>query len=259
VSDVRPLASASEVLDAAGGDTYVRSSISPGREVSGWAADGGDGRAVAWLLADSTSGWLTAIGGPAAAGRLVEAAADAAIAGGPPLRALSVPRGTLPLLPRGLRPPRYEDWDWFWTNGMATAPLPGEAFVHWLTPQADEEIAALLDSDSPRHSARPGEHFVRRWCGIRDETGALIACAAHVEYVVGVPHLASIVTRNDRRRMGLGSAVTAWLTRRLLDEGLPLVTLGMYADNDVARRVYGRLGYRLEHRFSSGRLDPPPR
>jgi len=125
--------------------------------------------------------------------------------------------------------------------------------VRWLT-SADHEVAALLDSDSPRHSARPGERYVRRWCGIRDAEGALVACAAHVEYVVGVPHLASIVTRRDHRGRGIGTAITAWLTRRLLEEGAAVVTLGMYADNDVARRLYGRLGYRLDHRFTSGRL-----
>jgi GNAT superfamily N-acetyltransferase len=229
--------------------------------VRGWAVDEPGGGAVAWLLADSAAGWLTVIGDPGAAARLVCAAMDpaagAAAGNGTPVRALSVPRGTLPLLPPTLRPSKHDDWDWFWTDGVDRVPLPGETLVDWLGPDADAEIVALLDSDSPRHSARPGERFVRRWCGIRDGTGALVACAAHLEYVAGVPHLASIVTRRDHRGAGLGSAVTSWLTRRLLEEGYSVVTLGMYADNDVARRMYLRLGYRLEHRFSSGRVTVP--
>jgi predicted GNAT family acetyltransferase len=48
--------------------------------------------------------------------------------------------------------------------------------------------------------------------------------------------------------------VTAWLTRQLLAEGTGWVTLGMYSDNDVARRMYLRLGYQCDHRFTSGRL-----
>jgi GNAT superfamily N-acetyltransferase len=247
---VRTLASAADVLAASCGDVYVRSSLPPDRDVSGWAVDRPDGRAVAWVLSDSTAGWLTVIGAPAAAAGLVSYAADA----GRPLRAVTVPRGTVPLLPSALRPPLYEDWDWFWTDRIGPSPLPGEEKVQWLERTADAEITALLDLDSPRHSARPGERFVRRWCGIRDAAGALVACAAHVEYVAGVPQLASIVTRGDQRGQGLGGAVTAWLTRRLLQEGFAVVTLGMYADNDVARRMYGRLGYRLAHRFSSGRL-----
>jgi predicted GNAT family acetyltransferase len=125
--------------------------------------------------------------------------------------------------------------------------------VRWLD-AADDELLALLEADSPTYSARPGGEFVRRWCGVRDDAGGLVACAAEVEYVPGVPQLASIVTRADRRGSGLGAAVTAWLTRRLLEEGAPTVTLGMYSDNDVARGMYTRLGYRVAHRFTSGRM-----
>jgi predicted GNAT family acetyltransferase len=32
-----------------------------------------------------------------------------------------------------------------------------------------------------------------------------------------------------------------------------MVSLGLYASNDVARRVYTRLGFTLEHRFASRR------
>jgi predicted GNAT family acetyltransferase len=69
-----------------------------------------------------------------------------------------------------------------------------------------------------------------------------------------VPHLASIATSGERRGRGYGAAVTAWLTRALLREGTGWVTLGMYSDNDVARRIYRRLGYRCDHRFTSGAL-----
>lgn len=89
---------------------------------------------------------------------------------------------------------------------------------------------------------------------IRDSDGALLACAALVEHVRGVAHLASIVTRTDQRGRGLGRAVTAWITRRLLDEGAPVVTLGMYADNAAARRVYHALGYVDVQHFASGFL-----
>ncbi len=70
----------------------------------------------------------------------------------------------------------------------------------------------------------------------------------------GCPHLASIVTHGDHRGSGLGAAVTAWLTRRLLDAGSGVVTLGMYSDNDGARRVYRRLGFACAHELTSGRL-----
>ncbi len=59
----------------------------------------------------------------------------------------------------------------------------------------------------------------------------------------GVPHLASIATRPDVRGRGYGEAVTSSLTRAALLGGRPVVTLGMYADNAVARRLYQRLGF----------------
>ncbi|MDP9397857.1 MAG: GNAT family N-acetyltransferase, partial [Actinomycetota bacterium] len=168
---------------------------------------------------------------------------------------LTVPRAAVALLPPHLRPRRSDDWDWFWT--AAPSPLqPGEDRVRWLepSPEVEEELRALLTSSSPRYSAEPGAADVLRWAGIRDDAGALVACAAHLEHVPGVPHLASIASRVDARRRGLGRAVTAWITRRLVEEA-GIVTLGMYADNDVARAMYGRLGYREEHRFTSGRLS----
>jgi GNAT superfamily N-acetyltransferase len=250
MGDVRPLASKDDVVRASGDDVYVRCSLPGGRPVVGWALDGPGGGAVGWALRDSASGWLTVVGEPEAAARLVVEAAGT----GTPVRAVTVPRGAPALLPERLRLAGGKDWDWFWTDRIGP-PLPGEYLVRWLRPADEDDVAALLEASSPRHSARPGEPYVRRWCGIRDAAGLLVACAAHLEYLAGVPHLASIATRPDHRGRGLGGAVTAWLTRRLLEEGFPVVTLGMYADNAVARRLYGRLGYRLAHRFTSGRLS----
>ena len=73
--------------------------------------------------------------------------------------------------------------------------------------------------------------------------------------VMTVVNLSSIAVHPDCRGQGLGRALTAALTRRLLDEGCDLVTLGMYADNDAARAVYDALGWRAEHRFTSGPLQ----
>jgi predicted GNAT family acetyltransferase len=69
--------------------------------------------------------------------------------------------------------------------------------------------------------------------------------------VPGVPHLASIATHPRVRGQGIGTALTTTVTARLLAAGAPVVTLGMYADNDVARRMYARIGYVCSHRWSS--------
>jgi predicted GNAT family acetyltransferase len=121
-----------------------------------------------------------------------------------------------------------------------------------------DDIQALLDASSPRHDAKVGAPEVIAWYGVRDDDdGRLVACAAHTEPVPGVPHLASIATRPAARGRGLGAAVTAAVTRAPLEAGRPVVTLGMYSDNAVARRLYHRLGYTCTHRWSSRRLRRP--
>ena len=128
---------------------------------------------------------------------------------------------------------------------------PGEEGADWLAD--DDELLALLERASPRRMASPGDPHVLRWCGIRDASGALVACAAEVDDMANAPHLAGVAVAPEARSRGLGRAITAWLTRQLLAEGHPLVTLGMYADNEPARRAYRAIGYRDTHHWSSGR------
>ena len=175
--------------------------------------------------------------------------------GEPEIGFVSLPRDLDRLLrPAYLLDPR-NDWEWL-STAADPPPQPGEADVQWLDDADLDDVRDLLERWSPRHDAVPGRPGVLRWCGIRDDAGRLVATAAHTEHRVGVPHLASIATDGDLRGRGLGTAVTAWLTRQLLAEGIDAVTLGMYSDNDVARRLYARLGYQCAHQFTSGRLVP---
>ena len=245
---------AAELLRVSGGDVFVRCELRAG-------ADGtllGPAWSGEQALVFSRRGGgrdqpvrMTAVGpaGPAAA-LLVLAASELPR----PPAAITVPRGALPLLPAQLRPPAPEDWDWFWTTSDPPA-VPGERHVAELPTgeRTAEELRAVLPAWSPRYSGEPGSPYVRRWCAVRDERGELLAVAAHVEYVPGVPHLASIATAPAARGRGLGAAVTAWLTRRALAER-GICTMGMYADNAVARRLYRRLGYTDSHHWTSGTL-----
>jgi ribosomal protein S18 acetylase RimI-like enzyme len=171
------------------------------------------------------------------------------------LGSVTLPRDADRHLPAYRLEPR-NDWEWFVTRTPPPV-QPGEAAACWLDGGSDAELLALLRRWSPRHDAEPGRPGVLRWAGIRDGVGTLVAAAAHTEHRPGVPHLASVVTHGERRGQGLGAAVTAWLTRSLLADGTGWVTLGMYSDNDVARRLYRRLGYADDHHFTSGRLLSP--
>lgn len=250
VSAPRELPSHAALLEASGNDPFVRWQVSPDLPLTAWQVDG----AVAFVRTRSSGRrQLTVLGSPQDA-----AAAVHALAGhlGDVRRTvwahgITVPRGTLPLLGEDARLGPGPDWDWMWVDRTRLTSEPADPRVQRLPSAAEPDVTALLATASPRHSSDPGDDDVVEWFGIRDADGRLLACAAHTESVPGVPHLASIATDPDARGRGLGTALTAGLTRTLLDEGAPVVTLGMYADNTVARRLYARIGFVCSHRWSS--------
>ena len=245
----RPLSSHAELLAASGGDPFVRWEVAPDVDLQAWAlADGG----VAFVrVAPSGRRQLAVVGTPEAALSVLRAHLDGTLAGPGLDRGFTVPQGTLDLLGPDPRVGAGDDWEWMWTT---TAP-PEHPDVVALGTAEHDEVAALLAAASPRHSATVEDEVVT-WAGIR-EHGRLVACGAHTEHVPGVPHLASIATHPLARGRGLGAAVTGTLTAWALRSGAPVVTLGMYSDNDVARRMYQRLGYTGSHRWSSRRLARP--
>ena len=116
------------------------------------------------------------------------------------------------------------------------------------------EIAALLARANPGTDARPFERPGQHWVGVRDDrrpAGRLRRPRAQPrrppDPVRGSP------STPPQRGRGLGLAVTAYLTRRAVeDDGV--CTLGMYSHNAVARRVYLGLGYGDVHEWSSRRF-----
>jgi ribosomal protein S18 acetylase RimI-like enzyme len=233
-------------------DPYLRWQVPPEKVLARWDDDEG----VA-LLQQGRQGVpvLTVVGTPQTAVRLAPAALATH-----DVHRTTLPRGAVEALGRhapeaAARLHGGADWDWFWT---VTPPPPqrGEHDVVRLH-DADDEVRELLAVSSPRHSAVPGAPGVERWVGLRENgSGRLLACAANEPFRAGVPHLASVAVRPDVRGRGLGAVVTAALTRGLLADGFPVVTLGMYADNDVARRLYLRLGFTCAHEFTSRAVRP---
>lgn len=168
---------------------------------------------------------------------------------------VSVARGAVDLLPPALRPVGGDDWDWFWTTSAPTPRLPAEELVVRLDASRAEvaaELGALLSGHSPRFSRDPGVGDAQ-WWGLREPGGGLVAAVA-AEPLPTAVHLASLVTRTDRRGRGLAPAVLGAVIRAELAAGREAVVLGMYADNDVARRLYRRLGFVDSHAWRSGRI-----
>ena len=238
------LGSASEVLVATGHDPYARSSLRRPL-VRGWA--GGD--AVAWMGtdADERVRYLTCHGAPREVGALLAGLLPQLS----PRQRLTVPRGTPVHLPAWVGLVSATDWDFWWLD-REPPHQPGEDEVVIVSDEA--AVQKLLAEASPKASTLPGDPAVRRWVGVvRDDR--LVACAADTSGSTGVGHLSSIAVHPDARGAGLGAAVTAALTRLLLAEGCDLVTLGMYAHNEIGRRLYRSLGYVDDHLFTSGPLQ----
>ncbi|MEO7422655.1 MAG: GNAT family N-acetyltransferase [Ornithinibacter sp.] len=160
-------------------------------------------------------------------------------------RHLSVPRGSVHVVEEFLDfGTRGGEWDWMWTTRLPPT-VPGEAVVGELHPTCADEARAFLAEHSPRtHGqpfARPGQH----WVAVRDATsGALVATGSSEPCAAGTPTLAGVAVDAARRGEGWGAAVTAHLTRRAVTAH-GACTLGMFADNDTARRLYERLGFTI--------------
>lgn len=240
--ELTALGSAAEVLVATGHDPCARGSLrSP--VLRGWTTDG----ATAWLTADPAQGqpYLTTHGAPRAVGALLGELLPTLA----PRQRVTVPRGTPAHLPAwvGLD---GTDWDFRW---MAAEPPLQPAEQSVVPVRDDNALRGLLAASTDTASARPGDPGVRRWVGVW-WAGQLAACAADTSGATGVGHISSIAVHPAARRAGLGRAVTAALTRTLLREGCDVVTLAMYADNAVGRRLYDALGFADEHRWTSGPL-----
>lgn len=248
----RPVRSGS-LTWSADDDAFLRWNVRPGTLLQRW--DTAD--CVGVLQVGRTGAVvLTVVGLPRGAARLVTEVVSSP--GRQPQR-VTLPRGTLDLLAQSspdiaARLSGGADWEWMWTD-RAPSLQPGEERVIPLDASDEPVIAAVLAVASPRHTAVPGGPGVERWVGVRDGS-ELVSVGANAPISPPVPHLASIATLPTMRGQGLGAAVTGSLTRALFVDGHPVVTLGMYSDNPVARRVYERLGFRCDHLFSSRSLTP---
>jgi GNAT superfamily N-acetyltransferase len=243
VSTVRPVEDLEDLLDLTGHHPVVVLDVGTGFSPPGWAAAGGSGHAVVFpRRSDHGVPGAATLGDPAG---LDELFADPRVRdwfSGGGFRHLSAPRAHQHVVARHLDlGERGGDWDWMWTR---TAPplQAGEDEVRELGPECRDELVAFLAEHSPRTHGQPFARPGQRWVGVRDGSGVLLACGAAEPSEAGTPTLAGIAARTDLRGRGLGSAVTAHLTREAVAER-GACALGMFADNDAARRVYRRLGF----------------
>jgi GNAT superfamily N-acetyltransferase len=250
---VRRIVTHDELVAAAGADPFICHEIPAPLSVPAWAV----GAAVAVLRHSNVRRLGVAVLGPV--GDVEVLAAGLAETGElhrNGVRGVTVERAVFDAVRRHL-PLGDEggEWEWLCTT-REPEKMPKEACLIPLSVQDLPDIAALLSVANARTDARPFEHAGQVWVGARDEAGRLVACGVREPNLAGVPVLSGITVDESARGTGLGLAVTAHLTRAAVrDSGV--CTLGLYSDNDVARRLYRGLGYGHGHAFRSRPLVYP--
>lgn len=197
--------------------------------------------------ADGEVGW--ALGDPDALGPVLPGALRAI---GPGLRWLTVP-AAVPvdddvLETCGLE--RRRSWRRMVAD-RAPAPHPAEASVVELDVRRDaRRIRECLAVANPTTHARPGSGPTETWRGVPGEDDALDGVIAAERRAVGVAgtavHLHGLGVRPAVRGRGLGAGLTAAAVRGSFACGAAWVSLGVYADNLSACRIYAGLGFRVE-------------
>jgi predicted GNAT family acetyltransferase len=85
----------------------------------------------------------------------------------------------------------------------------------------------------------------RTYFGIFEQGELIAAGGTHVLSANdGVAGLGNIYTRRDRRGRGLGAEITRAIVNRLLTIRIRMIALNVRSNNDVAVRLYERLGFR---------------
>lgn len=259
---VRPLHSPGDVVAATGGHPVAVLDVGDGDRPRGFAVGGADGTDEADAVVVSRGSdhgvpGVAVLGDGAAYEALLTHDTVREWLAGNGFRHVSAPRQRFGVLRAhlALDPERGGDWDWMWTD-TPPPPVPAEERVVTLRADARDDLVAFLDLASPRTHGQPFARPGQVWVGIRDGGGAVLACGGSEPSEGGTPTLAGIAVHPAHRGAGLGAAVTAALTRRAVEE-VGACALGMFADNDVARRLYHRLGYTTGMEWHSGWFAQP--
>lgn len=221
------------ILAATGDHPYARLQTGNGGTLTGYLFDD----TVLWTGPSPRGTQAYAMGDGEQALRLVgELVASGVL---PELSWLHLPRVPADVLAGHVRVTKHDDWDFRWAVNPPPA-QPAEPRVVRLTDADHPAIDALVDAAFPTSTTRPGDPRVRHWYGVWS-ADRLVACGADRSRG-GVGFLAGLTVAPDARGQGLGAALTAAMTRDLLDEAEE-VTLGVLVDNHGAIRLYERLGF----------------
>jgi GNAT superfamily N-acetyltransferase len=229
---------------------YAIGDLAPGfSEHSEWHIAGGDSNALVLVYRGFSPPIVFAMGGASDVAPLFEEIAA-------PVISLHVRPDTLAAI-RPIYVPTS-------TSAMRRMVLSAPAFapvtrgdVCRLTESDAAKLAALYDDGHRRGEGpaffEPAMLRQRSFHGVY-EGGDLVAVAGTHVYSaeLGVCAVGNVYTRSDRRGRGLAARVTTAVVAQALTDRISTIVLNVSHDNDVARRLYERLGFRWYCDFYEG-------
>ncbi|MER5648776.1 GNAT family N-acetyltransferase [Streptosporangium sp. NPDC002524] len=239
------LKDAAEIAEACSGDALVlwgAQAMAPG--VRAWAL----GEAVAVACPDlNRRDRLTVYGEPGPVSTLVRQALQET---GPSYRVTGERALVEEVAARDARLRVVGTFEWMDTPAGAPGPaltpplpnpLPGRA--GWLRTAEEGEVGDLLARAAPTSWAVPGVPGVRRWAGVRDDDGNLVAVAADAWSCPAVGFVAGVATAPALRGRGYGERVCRFALGELA-AAHERVALMVDTANHAAVSLYERLGLR---------------
>lgn len=111
-------------------------------------------------------------------------------------------------------------------------------------------VENFLDLYAPTSSVYPGNPETIFWAGIRIEN-ELISVGCVGTWESGARVISSIATKTSERGKGFGSEITKGIVAICNKRGIEEVYLAVNAKNEVAARVYERIGFKGIGKFNT--------
>ena len=111
-------------------------------------------------------------------------------------------------------------------------------------------LAEFLNTNAPESSVYPGNEETIFWAG-KKINGDLVAIGSINKWESGEYVMSSIATKISERNKGYGSEITKGILAICNQKGIRRVALAVNAKNEIAARVYERIGFKSLGQFNT--------
>ncbi len=137
-------------------------------------------------------------------------------------------------------------WDAY---GIFSHPFKDGGKIEILTD--DVVINDFLHAHGPDSSVFAPNPEVIFWGAVRSDDGEIAAIGALTQWESGEHIISSVATNSQLRGQGYGAALMSGLLTHADSLKIERIGLAVYAKNDVAKRLYERIGFQSMGQFNS--------